>query len=307
MTNHHPSAVLDVGSNTIRLLVARPENENLEPLLDRSEFVRLGAGVDATGRLQNERVLAAIGAIGRLAAEARSLHAAPLCAIATSAVRDAENGEAFVRRVQDETGVEVEIISGDREAYLTYLGASLGLDNRRGAVICDLGGGSAEVIAADETGMRWGRALQIGSGRLTERFVHHDPPTQVEREAVAAHVTEVLSGLPPIVAKLVIFTGGTASHVAWLAGLDGMIVHLDKGAFDRVVQLVTTEQVAEIVRRFGVNPERAQVLPAGVLALQALARFYQAEDVTITRHGIREGALVDRLRREGKWPVTSGR
>src|SRR5579859_7994294 len=138
MTDRAPRAVLDVGSNTIRLLVARLGDAALEPILDQSEFVRLGREVDRTGRLQEDRQQVGVRTIGELALQARINGADGVRAIATSAVRDAENGPEFVQRVKDATGVEIEIISGEREAELTYRGAVLGLDVRHGVIVCDL-------------------------------------------------------------------------------------------------------------------------------------------------------------------------
>jgi exopolyphosphatase/guanosine-5'-triphosphate,3'-diphosphate pyrophosphatase len=299
MSEGNVFAALDVGSNTIRLLVAKPGDGGLMPILDDSEFVRLGRGVDKTGSLDPERMDAALRAISRLAAEAREAGARETVVVATSAVRDAQNGKAFVQRVRDETGIDVQIISGDRESELTYLGAGSGLEVKDGAIICDLGGGSAELIAANASGAQWERSLQLGSGRLTERFVHHDPPERGELDALAASVDEMLSGLPPVEVETAIFTGGTASHLAVLAGREGSPVSLALATVRQVVETLLTYTAAEIVQEYRVQPERAQVLPAGIRALQAIAEHYGADPITITRSGIREGIVIDLLRRHG--------
>jgi exopolyphosphatase/guanosine-5'-triphosphate,3'-diphosphate pyrophosphatase len=230
-----------------------------------------------------------------MAEEARSRGADHILAIATSAVRDALNGEEFARRVRETTGVEMEIVSGDREAYLTYLGATLGLSLTEGAIVCDLGGGSAELIAVDRSSVCWAQSERLGSGRLTERFVEHDPPTAAEEERVADHVRSVLATLPPVQAELAVFTGGTARHVAMLAGLEGTIMYADVETLDWIVALLRAQPSAAIVSRYGVEPERAKVLPAGAIALRIVAGFYRVERVAITRHGIREGVIVDAL------------
>lgn len=306
-----PYAVLDVGSNTIRLLVARPQQGELEQLLDLSEFVRLGLGVDKTGELRPDRKQAALEAIETLANRARSVGAKHIVAFATSAVRDAANGEDFIRRVKETAGVEVEIISGDREAYLTFLGATMGLDIGAGAIICDLGGGSAELIHADASGMRWATSEPLGSGRLTERFVHHDPPTPEEHDQLAAYVRSVLQrlprpgtsltprrgGVPAAQVELAVFTGGTATHVAIIAGLQGTVETTVPTTLDRVVDILTSHPASEIVSRYNIKEERAKVLPAGAMALQTIAQYYHADRIVISRHGIREGAILDSLDR----------
>jgi exopolyphosphatase/guanosine-5'-triphosphate,3'-diphosphate pyrophosphatase len=295
VTAGKPVAALDVGSNTVRLLVAREQSGHLEPILDESEMVRLGKGVDRTGRLDPERAAAAIEAIRRMKEKANEAEASSVVAIATSAVRDAADGQDFVRRVRDETGVEVEIVSGDREAELTYRGASLGLTLDGAAIFADLGGGSTEIIAADAGAMRWAKSLPMGSGRLTERHVEHDPPTPEELDAVAADVDKQLAGLEPVQPRQAVFTGGTASHVLLLAGLEGTTVPLAPRTLEEVIELVSSRTAAEIVRDFRVREERARVLAAGIRAIQAIAQHYGVRAVTITRHGIREGMILDHL------------
>lgn len=293
MTDEKPRAVLDVGSNTVRLLVATIRNGTIEPILDRSEFVRLGLGVDKTGRLADDRMQAAIEAIRTLVGEARAQGADGVRAIATSAVRDASNGKAFAERVWQETGVELEIISGDREAHLTYLGTTIGVELDGGAIVCDLGGGSAELIFANDSGVSWSVSRPLGSGRLTERFIHHDPPTTSEEEELARYVCSVLDELPRAEPKLAVFTGGTATHVAILAGRHGSIETVDPATLQRVIDILNAAPASEIATRYDIREQRAQVLPAGVKTLQTVAGYYGVERIVITRNGIREGMLVD--------------
>jgi exopolyphosphatase / guanosine-5'-triphosphate,3'-diphosphate pyrophosphatase len=290
-------AVLDVGSNTIRLLVARVSEGNVDTVLDQSEFVRLGAGVDASGKLQPERIQAAIATIARMNVAARELGADKFIGVATSAVRDARNGGDFVRRVREETGVEIEIISGEREALLTYKGAALGISVEDGAIVCDLGGGSAEIIHANAAGIQWSVSEPLGSGRLSERFVHHDPPRAEELSELRAHVVSVLERRPHANIQSLILTGGTATHLGWLAGAEGKVQELTREDIDRVMSIVGSLPVSHVVAEYGVKPERAQVLPAGIAALQAIEEYYKPDRVVVTQHGIREGALLDRMGR----------
>jgi exopolyphosphatase/guanosine-5'-triphosphate,3'-diphosphate pyrophosphatase len=299
-TGEPASAVLDVGSNTIRLLVARLRNGQLERIFDRSEFVRLGLGVDTTGQLRPDREDAAVEAIERLADEARAAGVHDIVAIATSAVRDAANGASFARRVEASSGIPLEIVTGGREADLTYLGASIGLDVGRGALICDLGGGSTELICADRSGIRWETSEQIGSGRLTERYVHHDPPKPDELAAVDGFVTEVLDRLPPADADQIVFTGGTATHAAAMAGASGTIDRLVVGTLERMLDVAASRPADEIAATYRFQQERARVLPAGIATLRAIARHYEVDHVVITRNGIREGVLIDRFRSKGE-------
>jgi exopolyphosphatase / guanosine-5'-triphosphate,3'-diphosphate pyrophosphatase len=291
-----PKAALDIGSNTIRLLVTRFSNGDLVPIEDASEFVRLGKGVHASGELQEDRMVSAIEAIGELIAKAKALGADEVITVATSAVRDASNRTAFVRRVHDETGVRVRILSGEEEARLTYLGATLGIPIEGGAVVCDLGGGSAEVIFATSSGIEWATSLQLGSGRLTEQFVHHDPPQPGELEQVRQYTQGLLRDLPPAEAAATVLTGGTATHIAVLLGKSGDVVQLGLEDLEHVLAVVSSQSADRIVEEYEVRRERAEVLPAGVAAAAAIVDFYETEHTTITRRGIREGAIVDSVR-----------
>ncbi|HEX6508545.1 MAG TPA: hypothetical protein VF221_13030 [Chloroflexota bacterium] len=293
VTHDAPRAALDIGSNTIRLLVARPSGDTLRKLDDVSEFVRLGKGVDASGKLQPDRVDAALEAIRRLAERGRSSGAGTPIAIATSAVRDAANGQEFVDRVRKETGIDVRVLSGDEEARLTFLGATLGRSLDGGAVVVDLGGGSAEIIAADSNGISWARSLQFGSGRLTEQFIHHDPPQMTELNAVATYVKQMLSGLPPATAHVSIFTGGTATTVPRLLRTEGETVTITPAEIARVVELLASQSAQDVARHYGVQLQRAEVLPAGVKAIQTIEEFYRTREIVITSGGIREGAILE--------------
>jgi exopolyphosphatase / guanosine-5'-triphosphate,3'-diphosphate pyrophosphatase len=290
-----PRAALDVGSNTIRLLVARVSSDTLEPIEDASAFVRLGKGVDASGRLQEDRIVAAIDAVKALVARAKALGADTVIAIATSAVRDASNRDEFVRRVQDTTGVEIRILSGDEEARLTFLGSVLGSPVHEGTVVCDLGGGSAELIFATSDAMEWARSLPLGSGRLTEQFIHHDPPEVHELEQVRQYVRRLVLDLPQAQASKSVLTGGTASHIGYLLAKAGDPIDLDPEDLERVLALMRTKSATQLVEEHGVRRERAEVLPAGVTAAAAIIEFYDTQRVAITQRGIREGALVDSL------------
>lgn len=297
MSDERVVSALDIGSNTIRLYVGRITGDTLTPLDDESVFVRLGADVDKTGLLRPDREERALEAISHLAAVARDLGAERPIAVATSAVRDARNGAEFVQRVERETGIAVEILSGEREAELTFLGATVGNTPTRETVVVDLGGGSAEVIAADAAGMEWAVSLPLGSGRLSERYIAHDPPQPEEMARLRAGIRETLDGLPKIAPRVGIFTGGTATHMTLLLGRRGTWVQLERHDLDTVLSIVCTETAAEVVSRYSLDPERARVLPAGFGALQTIAAYYDLPAVTVARSGIREGVVLEAVRR----------
>ena len=298
-------AALDVGSNTVRLLVARSVEGNLEPVQEASRFARLGLGVDKTGHLDPDRKRAGIEAISELASMAHEAGALDIHAVATSAIRDASDGVDFAEEVKSETGVSIRIISGDEEARLTFLGTTMQMDLSHGAIVCDIGGGSSEIIAAADDGIHWAHSLKIGSGRLSERFVTGDPPSENERAAISNYVREMLEELGREAAELAVFTGGTATNIVGITGLDGVTVEITLQALVDVENLVYSMPAAQITEQYRVRPERAQVWPAGVTTVRTIAQWSGAQRLHITRHGMREGVIIDHLQQQGRWPVVA--
>jgi exopolyphosphatase/guanosine-5'-triphosphate,3'-diphosphate pyrophosphatase len=302
-----PRAALDVGSNTVRLLVARPAGEGIHPLLDRGHFIRLGQGVDEAGRLNPNRAEAARAAISALVAEAEALGTDRVRAVATSAVRDAADGRAFVAAVLDQAGIDVEILSARREGELTYVGATLGLPLSGETIVADLGGRSTEIVAVASSGRLRVQSLPLGSGRLTDVFIRRDPPRRAELRHLADHVKDVLHLTPRRRVQTLILTGGTARQISRVLGLNptgrrGRPTHLrlTLSQLDDAAAAVCDMPVDKAVRRFGVRPERAVVLPAGLTALREIARRYRPEGIIFTHRGLREGVLVESFRRDGE-------
>jgi len=289
-----PQAVLDVGSNTIRLLVAVLEGDTIHRVADESRFVRLGAGLDRTGHLAPDRRQAAIEAIRELANSARGHGATELRAVATSAVREAQDGLDFAQDVERQTGIRLGVLSGDEEARYTFLGATLRVEYDHGALVADIGGGSTELIEADsERHIVWSQSLPLGSGRLTDRFVHSDPPSAADREAMERSISELVAPLPVPHASLLVMTGGTASTVAALATggpTDGTTV-LSRSDISRIEGIAYSVPEQTLIDQFRVQPERAPVLPAGATLLRRITEYAQADHLLVTRYGIREGVL----------------
>jgi exopolyphosphatase / guanosine-5'-triphosphate,3'-diphosphate pyrophosphatase len=297
-----PLAALDIGSNTVRLLVAVPDGCELHTLLDLSSFARLGSGVDQTGLLDPDRQDRAAETVREFTDAARAQGVEQVLAVATSAVRDARNGPEFAARLREEAGVDVQIATGEEEARLTFLGATLGMSPSEEMLVIDIGGGSGEIIAAKSRQISWGQSLPIGGGRLTERFVRHDPPEMKELQTLDAHVRRLLEKLPPARPKKLVGTGGTAKHIPILLGLEGAPSELVPDQLQQALRVLTSSRHGEVAERFGIEPARAPVLPAGVQTIQSICDFYGVECLTITMNGIRQGMIIDELLKEGRWP-----
>ena len=281
-------SVVDVGSNTIHLLVGEVEGGEVLPVTGEKFSARLGAGVEKTGRLEEQRLALAAEAINFFARIA-ALNGAPSPEVlATSAVRDAENGAELVERVGETTGLKMRLISGKEEAELGFRGALSALDERlEKVVVVDLGGGSAQLILGDKSGEIEERvSLPLGTNRTTERFVRADPPTDDELEELRGHVAGMLPGWgvgeAPVVA-----VGGSARALLRLTR-DGLTAE----RLWRLSGEIRTRPSGMLAREHGLTPERARVLPAAITTLATVIEAYGKEELTVARGGIREGTLL---------------
>ncbi|HKT40384.1 MAG TPA: hypothetical protein VJR48_18580, partial [Ktedonobacterales bacterium] len=198
MATMTPLAAVDVGSNTIHLVVARPTEDggDLITLADELDLTRLGEDVSATGAIGPERTARAMTILREYAAQAKSLGARELLAIATEGVRAAANADDFLARVHEETGITLQVVTGEQEAALTYWGATSGLPattERRG--VLDLGGGSMEVVIGEGSRIQWRSSLPLGSGAMHARYAPSDPPRATELDQVRAETRTQLAAL----------------------------------------------------------------------------------------------------------------
>lgn len=296
-------ATIDVGTNSVLLLVAeRAGDGGFAAVLERMEITRLGRGVDRTHRLDPQAIEETVAAVRTFAAEARAAGATQIACVATSAARDASNGAAFFTRVAAEAGVTVETIPGHDEAALSFEAAARDFADGRPMVVIDIGGGSTEFIYGARK-PDFSTSLDLGSVRMTERFLHSDPPTALELAALNAAVDAALAPLPapPPGARVV----GIAGTITTLAAVKQRLVHYD-GARVHGSEL-THADLASLVRRLseltederrgvaGIPPKRADVIVAGAaIAERALARL-GAGTMTVSDRGVRWGLLYRRF------------
>ena len=304
-------ATIDIGTNTTLLLVAeRPAGADLTAvrvLSERAEITRLGRGIGKDGRLTAEGIQGTLRALEDYAAEARAA-GAPLAVVGTEGLRKAPNADEFLRPAAQILGTPVEVISGDREAELTFRAAVTSFPALAALplMVIDIGGGSTEVIISDRAGVESRRSLPLGSVRLTERHVAHDPPAASEQAALLADLRAALAVLPATSAsgaplRLV----GTAGTVTTLAA---MALELRDYDPDRVHGYeLSAEKLAEQVLRLGkstqgereqmvgLDPRRADVIFAGANILAAFVERLGARSVLVNDRGIRWGLLFERL------------
>lgn len=295
-------AAIDVGTNSVLLLVADPRPDgSFHPVADRAEITRLGRGVDRTGRLDPDSVRTTVDAVRRFAEEARGLGCGPIACVATSAARDAGNGREFLDRLRREAQVEVEILSGDREAELSFRAARS--DFGPGPlVVLDIGGGSTELVYGEGNRIAYARSLDVGSVRFTERFVTTDPPSATERAALARAIDAALAALPagPAGASLIGIAGTVTTLCAVarsVAPYDPARIHGEtmtaaevEAQCDRLFAL----PLAERRRLPGMQEKRADVLPCGALILARTMARLSARTVRVSDRGVRWGLLYER-------------
>lgn len=291
-----PVAAIDCGTNTIKLLIG----DLPEVAVRESRMVRLGQGVDATGRLAPEALSRAFAAIDEYAVLIAAHGAERIRFCATSATRDAENSAEFTAGVRARLGVEPEVLSGDEEARLAFDGAVRGTAPQSEPVlVVDIGGGSTELILGDrERGPLAAASMDIGSVRLHERVMGGDPATPEQVAACVAGIDDALDECPvdPASATSVIGIAGTVTTVAagalGLATYDRTLIHgqvLDVDAIQRTVDMLVGATRAERLALGYVHPGRADVIDAGALILARVLRRTALSTVTVAETDILDG------------------
>ncbi|WP_445527239.1 Ppx/GppA phosphatase family protein [Streptomyces cyslabdanicus] len=303
-------AAVDCGTNSIRLLVADadPATGELHELDRRMTIVRLGQGVDRTGRLAPEALERTFAACREYAEAIKEHGAERLRFVATSASRDAENRDEFVRGVLDILGVEPEVISGDQEAEFSFTGATKELAGRadlaRPFLVVDIGGGSTEFVVGDDH-VRAARSVDVGCVRMTERHlvrdgVVTDPPTEEQIAAVRADVEAALDlaeeTVPLREARTLVGLAGSVTTVSAiaqdLAAYDSAAIHHSRVSRDRVREIsdrLLRSTHAERAAIPSMHPGRVDVIGAGALVLLAVMERIGAHEVVVSEHDILDG------------------
>ena len=301
-------AVVDLGTNTTRLLVADVQDGQLEELEKQTTITRLGQGVDATGRLADEAMDRVRETLDEYRQTIDRLKAEDVIAVATSAMRDADNGPEFRDELNRRYGIDARTISGDEEARLTFLGATSGRTAAAKSpppmVVIDIGGGSTEyVVGSNGADPDFHVSAQMGSRRHTERFLQSDPPTHEELEALAADVRRIVEeSVPEEVRERTaegIAVAGTATTLAAidleLDPYDPEKVHgyrLGLAAAERIQAMLAAVPVEERRKVTGLHPDRAPVIVAGVTILVGSIRAFGLDEIEISESDILQGAAM---------------
>jgi exopolyphosphatase / guanosine-5'-triphosphate,3'-diphosphate pyrophosphatase len=295
-------AVVDIGTNSTRLLVAEVGDGSLDELARESIVTRLGEGVDATGRLGDEPMARVFAALDSFAPAIEG--AAVRTAVMTSAVRDAANGADFASAVRDRYGLIAATLSGDEEARLTSLGATATRPGDDTVVVIDIGGGSTELVVGTGAELLFHVSTQVGVVRHSERYLHTDPPTSEELAALAEDARGVFEAAVPAEVRsrpvVGIGVGGTATQ---LASIDLALVEHDR---DRVEgHAVSRERLEELRDRLaalplaerrevtGLDPARAPTIVAGAVVLREVLGAFALDGFEASERDILWGVALD--------------
>lgn len=311
-------ASIDIGTNTLRLLIAEVSQDGkLKPVVYRRAITRLGGGYTDTEGIEKGAAERSVAALTDFRKEIDSVGADTVLATATSVVRRAVNGVSFVREVEKRTGIKVRVIGGDEEARLSLLGVLSVIEGApKKRLVMDIGGGSTEFIAAEDSHMRGAWSMEMGVVHLTERHLKSDPPSKAEVAAMEAEIRGIVEGLHGIMGREGVSAGdyssnagalfvGTAGTVTTLAAIDQGLEVYDR---ERINNYVLKRNNIESLYRYLLSltlKERAEVLslekgredliiPGSFIALAALDSF-AFDGMVVSDAGLLEGIIIDRL------------
>ena len=300
-------AALDLGTNSTRLLVATPTGDgDIDTLVRRNTITRLGQGVDATGSLAPEAIARVVACLKDYRSDLDTHRVEHLRVAATSAARDAANREDFFDQVEDVVGRRPELLSGDEEGRLSFVGATRGLGPAQGPfLVVDIGGGSTEFVVgagADEVG--GALSVDVGCVRLTEKFLLHDPPQPEELSAaislVDTYLEDVRRELPTVSeVRTLVGVAGTITTVAavelGLAEYDRDLIHhfrLTRDAAEDVFRTLATEARADRIHNPGLEEARADVIVGGCCVLVAILRRFGFDEMVVSEADILDGLVL---------------
>jgi exopolyphosphatase/guanosine-5'-triphosphate,3'-diphosphate pyrophosphatase len=287
-------AAVDLGTNSTRLLIADIDGEQLSEVVRRLTITALGEGVDGRRRLLPLPIARVRNCLSDYRREIESHGVTRTLAIATSAVRDAENGEAFLGEIEWSYGFTTKMLDGAAEAAMMARGVSAGRAELADTLLVDIGGGSTELVVCVNGEVGSSMSIDVGCVRLTERFIGSDPPTSSELAAAAAHVRALL---PTLVAPTAIGVAGTVTTLAMLdlglAAYDPERTHghrISRAAVDEQLALLAGMSLDERLLVPGLEPGRAAVIVAGLVVLREVLEAYALDEIEASERDILHGA-----------------
>jgi exopolyphosphatase/guanosine-5'-triphosphate,3'-diphosphate pyrophosphatase len=287
-------AAVDLGTNSTRLLVADVAGDELEEVSRRLTITRLGEGVDERRRLLPRAIARVRNCLSEYRRELESLGAERTLCIATSSVRDAENGEAFLGEIEWSYGFTTRLLSGTEEAAMMIRGVTSGRPALHDVLVVDIGGGSTELVLAEGAEVAFSTSLDVGCVRVTERFLASDPPSRAELDAAGAYVRSLL---PELEARSAIGVAGTITTLATLdlgdLEYDPARTHghrIPSESVDAQLERLAAMTTEERTSVPGVEPGRASVIVAGIVVLREVMTAYGLAEIEVSERDVLHGA-----------------
>ena len=294
-------AVVDVGSNTIRLLVGARDGDRIAEIVRDKRVVGLGADVERSGAISAPKLAETVECVAGFVEDARGAGAELIDVVVASPGRQARNAPQLIHLLSRATEIEARVLSREDEARLAFEGALAGITPRGAVAVCDVGGGSAQVaIGTVEHGPAWLRSVDLGSLRLSARIPHGDPPGRKELAALRSEARAAVSALTPPLPGGAVAVGGTARSLRKLVGPS-----LGEGELDEAFDLLRRTPAAELAGRYDIDLWRARALPAGTAIVAALQSLLGVS-LEVGRGGLREGVVLELLDRLSLPAVQAG-
>lgn len=297
-------AGIDIGTNTLRLLVAEMENpSSLREIASAKEITRLGEGFSTRKAFLPSAVERSIAALKNFKEILKRHRVDDLILVGTSAVREAENRETFLKEVKEQTGFEVQVISGEEEALCTFLGVNTVIQNQtEPMLVIDIGGGSTEFIGAEGDAPNFLLSTELGVVHLTEKYLKSDPPTSAELRSLRLAIDKVIKPIgyhfPP--KGLLV---GTAGSITTLAAIDQkMTVYdpdkinrypLSRASLERIFKELSVMPLEQRRKTLGLEKGREDIIITGALILIAVMELFGYDPVLVSDYGLREGILIN--------------
>ena len=294
-------AVVDVGSNTIRLLVGARDGDRIAEIVRGKRVVGLGSDVERSGAISAPKLAETVECVAGFVEDARVAGAELIDVVVASPGRQARNAPQLIHLLSRATEIEARVLSREDEARLAFEGALAGITPRGAVAVCDVGGGSAQVaIGTVEHGPAWLRSVDLGSLRLSARIPHGDPPGRKELAALRSEARAAVSALTPPLPGGAVAVGGTARSLRKLVGPS-----LGPGELDEAFDLLRRTPAAELAGRYDIDLWRARALPAGTAIVAALQSLLGVS-LEVGRGGLREGVVLELLDRLSLPAVQAG-
>jgi exopolyphosphatase/guanosine-5'-triphosphate,3'-diphosphate pyrophosphatase len=307
-------AGIDIGTNTLRLLIAETGSASLHEIHSDRRITRLGEQLDLTNQLSSLARERSLKALADFSEKIKKYTVDDIAAVGTSALRNAANSAEFIRDVYEETGLKINVISGREEARLTLLGVSRALSEMslESAIVIDIGGGSTEIISGGMRSQPADVSLPLGAVYLTERFIQNDPPAEEEldllREFIRAELRNVPFGVDTAKGGGSVLAG-TAGTITTLAAIDQKLPEylpekingsvLTIGSIDQIVAKLRGTPLKERGAIPGLEPGREDIILAGAVITQEIMRRFGFAELRVSDWGLREGILFDLYEQQG--------